>query len=751
MTDDSLHRPGVRLAVLDVDGTLLPQSPGAELPGRLAAARLVRDDGWQALSDFLSTLPEGALEQSATAATAYSLFGAMLKGASAAAVEQVTARLWASRRDQVFAFAHPLVQTLRARGFVPALVSVGPHGLVAALARELGIALYRGTRLDVATGRCTGRVQDVAGRKPEVAEELVAEAGDGTVDWPGSLAIGNSLADARLLERVGTPLAFEPTPALRSRAQARGWPVVDRTTLLPRLRRPGLRPATRPERNLDDGPAAGARARLVEHVSRQVGADGAVAGRCRSRVIESALMLELLRREDAEPLARRNLTGFLTRAASAPAAGPTGEFDTALVAAVLDGRPVREPAALIRRVLEGFEHGTSARKTAALHAILAVTGAAPWPRPLTVPHDTATEAGWTRLLLAALAVLAEPHAPAPSSPAATRLLGLLESRPDAVWEQNVLAHLVALLAVHRIRPGHPVVRRGIAALLACRNTDGGLPFIAAEEVFCTATAGLALARSGAADPALLRTMGDQLAGLQAPAGGWGYARGVTQTDADDTAYAMQFLHTLDPARYREPLTRARAHLATLPGPDGGVPTFLPGGPSEAAMTAATITALAPYHRHHRELLTRATAHLLSAQHPDGTYERSWSLAEANAVFRAHLALRTAQRLNTGPANRTAEAIRRTHERLIRTQHPDGGWGHTPERPSDATSTAYSLIALADSGHTTACARAVAHLVERQDPDGGFTDITDQAAPRPLPYAVPVLTGNFVLLALSCMP
>ncbi|MFG2913072.1 haloacid dehalogenase-like hydrolase [Kitasatospora sp. NPDC048298] len=740
----------MRLAVLDVDGTLLPQSPGAELPRRLAAAGLVRDDGWRALSDFLSGLPEGALEQPATAAAAYALFGAMLEGAPADAVEQVTAQVWASRRDQVFAFARPLVRALRARGFVPALVSVGPHGLVAALARELGIALYRGTRLDVAADRCTGRIQAVAGRKPEVAEELVADAGGGTIDWPGSLAIGNSLADVRLLERVSTPLAFEPTPALRHHAEARGWPVVNRTTLLPRFR--GTDPAPAARRNLDDGPAATARSRLVEHVSRQVGADGAVAGRCRSRVIESALMLELLRREDVEPLALRKLTGFLTRAASAPAAGPAGEFDTALVAAVLHGRPVREPTALIRRILEGFEHGTSARKNAALHAILAVTGAAPWPRPrpLVVPNDTEAEASWTRLLLAALAVLAAPDAPAPSSPGATRLLRLLESRPDGVWEQNVLAHLMALLAVQRVRPGHPVVRRGIAALLACRNTDGGLPFIAAEEVFCTATAGLALARSGAADPALLRTMGDQLAGLQAPAGGWGYARGVTQTDVDDTAYAMRFLHALDPARYREPLTRARGYLATMPGPDGGVPTFLPGGPSEAAMTAATITALAPYHRHHRELLTRATAHLLSAQHPDGTYERSWSLAEANAVFRAHLALRAAQRLNTGPANRTAEAIRHAHDRLIRTQHPDGGWGHTPDRPSDATSTAYSLIALADSGHAAVCARAVAHLIERQDSDGGFTDVTDQAAPRPLPYAIPVLTGNFVLLALTCV-
>ncbi len=168
------------------------------------------------------------------------------------------------------------------------------------------------------------------------------------------------------------------------------------------------------------------------------------------------------------------------------------------------------------------------------------------------------------------------------------------------------------------------------------------------------------------------------------------------------------------------------------------------------MTANTITALHPYHFAHTALLERATRYLINAQKPDGTFERSWSLSEANAMMRSLNALTLTHRHN--PAShqgRLAPAIDSIHQRLLVTPNADGGWGQTPGEDSDPMSTAYTLTALAPTHRTHPTVQAGLHyLLGQQAPDGGYSCLSDQAAPRPLRYTVPVLADIFVLLALT---
>ncbi len=168
------------------------------------------------------------------------------------------------------------------------------------------------------------------------------------------------------------------------------------------------------------------------------------------------------------------------------------------------------------------------------------------------------------------------------------------------------------------------------------------------------------------------------------------------------------------------------------------------------MTADTIMALSPHRWIHQSLLDRATGFLLDAQQPDGTFERSWSLSESNAMFRALYALRSEYDHN--PARhqrRLLPAISAMQRRLLVTANDDGGWGQTPDAPSDPMSTSYTLMALVhDHRHSTAVRNGTRYLLARQNPDGGFTSVSDQAAPRPLRYSVPVLANIFVLLAMT---
>ncbi|MDF2273460.1 terpene cyclase/mutase family protein [Streptomyces coacervatus] len=474
---------------------------------------------------------------------------------------------------------------------------------------------------------------------------------------------------------------------------------------------------------------------------------GAVQEACGSRVLESALMLALLRRERIYPGTRKSLARFLQsqredRALTA--------LERQLADICLSDRP---PQVEVEALLGGFEHFTAARKRLMFDTYLMVLGATPPDEKVNLSAvEYHGHASWVGVTLSAVKIL---HAYGRGRPDLLReqdrefLTSQVEdgSRRE-VWEGHLSAHLLALHAVNRFLPGSRLVREDIDRILQHRNPDGGLPFITDMTVWLTALAGLALTRVDT-DPALLRRMGDYLAIHQAPDGGWSYTESVTQTDVDDTSCSAEFLSALDPSRYADELNRAGRYLTHIANEDGGFPTYRRGHASEITMTANAISALAPDWDRHAALLEPAVAFLLRTQKPDGTFERSWSRADAYAISRALHALslaphRHVARFRTGISQVSTLALRY----LEGAQNPDGGWGHRSGDPSDPISTAHALTASLPSGSAPWRLSGVRYLMDQQEPDGGFTSVPDQAAPRPIPYDFPVLADIFVLKALG---
>ncbi|KUN15357.1 hypothetical protein AQJ11_43230 [Streptomyces corchorusii] len=237
---------------------------------------------------------------------------------------------------------------------------------------------------------------------------------------------------------------------------------------------------------------------------------------------------------------------------------------------------------------------------------------------------------------------------------------------------------------------------------------------------------------------------------QNPDGGWAFTDRVTQGDTESTGAVLEALHAIDPTRYAPALNRGRAHLATLAGGDGGFPTYLPGQPSEAVMTANAICALAPDPARYTPLLRRATLHLLEAQQPDGTFERSWSLAQAHALRRATAALTCLPPPITAVlTERIQQALHRADTYLSSAQNPDGGgFGHQAGDASDVSSTAHALSAGTSLNRPVWSSKALAYLLAHQQADGGFTSRPEQVAPRPIPYAHPSHASVFALTALG---
>ncbi|AUX39960.1 hypothetical protein SOCE26_013550 [Sorangium cellulosum] len=506
-----------------------------------------------------------------------------------------------------------------------------------------------------------------------------------------------------------------------------------------------------PRGDLDLGRrVAAARAALERRLSARVNPDGAVRDAPQSRVFESALMLRLLRLEEVYPEAQARIVRYLETERRAK---QLGLFDAALVRAVLAAPADPPELKELDSCFSGSGHFATRRKRMMFRAVVALMSGARFDGEFReadfIPRDEYQL--WVRLEVIALKILYATHLDRREWIKKEDVAVLTEAlRKGTSRKQTVLRQLLILFALRSIPEQERAVRLGVERLVALQGRDGGFPFILGMEIFCTATAGLALASAGRdRNRSTLASIADYLAGQQQPDGGWAYAEGVDQTDVDDTSYCLELLSSMGAQRYAEPSARAAAYLLAIQRQDGGFPSFARGADSEIAMTAGAMMALASAALAPAEILHRGADYILERQKSDGTFERSWSLSETSEIYRAMVAMR---RLQVEPASalsaRIDGAVNRSRRYLERAQNEDGGWGHVPGTASDVISTSYALIALSHIGGRVALERGLLHLVSHQQAHGGFVSVPDQVGPRPIPYDVPVLADIFALLALN---
>ncbi|MGW0802603.1 prenyltransferase/squalene oxidase repeat-containing protein [Nonomuraea sp. NPDC002799] len=481
-------------------------------------------------------------------------------------------------------------------------------------------------------------------------------------------------------------------------------------------------------------PVVESAAALREHLLERISPDGALRSPCDARVLETVLAFTLLRRVGGHSCAFDRLADHLRLRRDR-----CDPLDRILISAALDGRPAHSPL-LVQQFLAQVPGFTSARKQILLKTLLCLLGATPIDADPVEPPTHGLHA-WAAVQMAALGVI--------RNALAGRLdrvrdedVRLLHStqRTPWIWEGNLHIHLWVLHALARLPGTTRAVDRGIRKLLTHQRADGGIPFVTDTDIWCTATAGVALSSSGA-PTGTLRTIADHLARRQRPDGGWAYTPKARQTDADDISVCLEFLQRTDPVHYHRPIERGLTALLRLRGADGGFPTYNAAAPSEPCMTAAACNALAPQKARYAGLIRDAVTFLTAQQLPDGGFPPDWSRSRLHTVFRAVLAVRN----NGAPAGPPIDRALR----LVRDmRNADGGWGHHTGRPSDAISTAYALIILSGQPPGPMITDGVRYLLSTQQSDGGMHSVPDSIGPRPFTFRVAALADIFPLLALG---
>jgi len=231
-------------------------------------------------------------------------------------------------------------------------------------------------------------------------------------------------------------------------------------------------------------------------------------------------------------------------------------------------------------------------------------------------------------------------------------------------------------------------------------------------------------------------------------GGWAFQyENPHYPDLDDTAAAGLALDRFDAARYRHALDRAAGWVIGMQSSNGGWAAFdadnthyllnhIPFAdhgalldPPTADVTARCLGFLAQlgYQQDH-PVVAAALAFLRREQEGDGSWFGRWG---TNYIYGTWSVLAAFNAIGIDPG--TPE-IRRAVAWLLARQHPDGGWGecaetYWPEVPhgealySAPSQTAWALLGLMAAGETgnPAVARGIAYLIEGQGRDGKWDE------------------------------
>lgn len=495
--------------------------------------------------------------------------------------------------------------------------------------------------------------------------------------------------------------------------------------------------------------------RAIQFILDQRQADGRVVGGCAGRALESALALHLFRRLEYAPEIAAEITKFCRRYLACTPASMSGadqldrNLSRVICELVIHGRLERDGLATLECALSGFDHPTLWRKRVLVEVLLTeLGGLSPGQAVLPLPVARAGASHlWVTILLRSIRILQLCHLGREHEVSDAEVAEIVATQSiDGSWEQHVLVTAIALLALSRVGRASPRCALGLSFLASQLRPDGGVPFITNEDVWVTCLAGWVLSEARIPAAELQRTE-QYLVSLQQTDGGWAYAEGVSQTDADDTSLGLMFLARRNPIGHRTTIRRAVAHLLSLQNSDGGFPTFVRGAASDAEITAKAILALRVSGVAPPEVLDAAWSWLGQAQQAGGGFRGEWKLCVTYPAL--HVISAAA---GHRPGTRAAEIRRRCIAFLRDLRRADGGWPiHPDDRHSHVSSTAYAIGGLAACpGSLTSreLYESALVLLAGQGPDGAFAASPDSLGPRPFVYDVPILATIYSVWALA---
>jgi HAD superfamily hydrolase (TIGR01490 family) len=214
-----------KFAVFDIDGTLIRWQLYHALADRLAKLGHIDARVFQSITEARM---EWKRRKHNEAFKEYELelvklFERILKEINVGHFQEAANDVFEEYKDQVYIYTRDLIERLREEGYLLFAISASQAVLVQKIASYYQFDDFIGAEYTEVSGRFTGEVKSIYGRKGAALKELAAKH---HVGFGKSIAVGDSTSDVAMFELVEKPIVFNPEIKLFDIAQSRGWKVV---------------------------------------------------------------------------------------------------------------------------------------------------------------------------------------------------------------------------------------------------------------------------------------------------------------------------------------------------------------------------------------------------------------------------------------------------------------------------------------------------------------------------------------------
>lgn len=217
-----------KFAVFDIDGTLFRWQLFHEIVFELIACGCIPKEAKQAIDEKMQ-LWRNRSHRHAFKDYEMAVVGAFapyVAGLKTSDIEAAADKILARSGTEVYTYTRNLIEELRSQSYTLIAISGSQDEVVQRFAKLWKFDIALGQVHDVADEKYTGSIPGnklLVEQKGELLKQIV-EKND--LSWKESVAVGDSLSDAQMLELVERPIAFNPNDLLFEIAQQNNWPVV---------------------------------------------------------------------------------------------------------------------------------------------------------------------------------------------------------------------------------------------------------------------------------------------------------------------------------------------------------------------------------------------------------------------------------------------------------------------------------------------------------------------------------------------
>ncbi|PIP28238.1 MAG: HAD-IB family hydrolase [Candidatus Moranbacteria bacterium CG23_combo_of_CG06-09_8_20_14_all_35_22] len=214
-----------KLAVFDIDGTIFRKNLAFELINELSWLKVFKREVRQELVCFYTSWLDhnGTYEEYRKALV--KLYVENIKGCSKKQILEASRIVVPFFKDRTYIFANNLIADLKRKGYHLIAVSGSPIEIVEEYNKYLKFDAVFGTVYELdEKGFYTGKEAFApTAHKGHMVKQYVAEK---KLTLEDSYGVGDTESDAKFLEIVDNPIAFNPNLNLKTIAEEKGWRIV---------------------------------------------------------------------------------------------------------------------------------------------------------------------------------------------------------------------------------------------------------------------------------------------------------------------------------------------------------------------------------------------------------------------------------------------------------------------------------------------------------------------------------------------